>query len=62
MPKLPSLKRADRYVHQANDVVVILADGTLLDIEPVQRLLDRGRKVPDDWMKALKKTQDRDNE
>ncbi len=52
----------DKFTHQADDVVVILPDGTLLDTDPVQRLLDRGRKVPDNWMKALKKTQDRDNE
>lgn len=52
----------DKFVHEEDDVVVILASGTLLDTEPVQRMLDKGMDVPDDWMKALKKTQDRDNE
>ncbi len=31
----------DKFTHQADDVVVILPDGTLLDTDPVQRLLDR---------------------
>ncbi len=52
----------DKFTHQADEVVIILADGTLLDTEPVQRMVDRGMNVPDDWLKALKKTQDRGNE
>jgi len=56
MPKLPSLKRADRYVHDTEDTVVILADGTLLDTEPVTRMIDNGLAIPTEWRKALDKT------
>ena len=62
MAKVPSLKRADRYVHGPDDVVTILVDGTLLNTKPVQRMVDRGMDVPEEWIQALKKTQDRDNE
>ncbi len=62
MAKLPSMKRADRYVGGPDDAVLILADGTLHNTIPVQRMVDKGMDVPDEWLRALKKTQDRDNE
>ena len=62
MPKLPSMKRADRYVSGPDDAVLILPDGTLHSTIPVLRMIDKGMDVPDDWLKALKKTQDRGND
>jgi hypothetical protein len=53
------VNRVDRYKHKIDEVVLILADGTLLDTAPVQRLLDQKRAVPPAWLAALRKTEEK---
>ena len=48
--------RFRRYAHKPDEVVVILANGTLLDVEPVERMIDAGLKLDKETLVALKKT------